>query len=51
MPVFGWESSAMGEVHTNERGGVRFPYGTPDCPGWTLAAPLPPLDESGEEDE
>ena len=38
-------------AYTNEKVGVHFPYGVPDRPGWTPIAPLPPLDESGEEDD
>jgi beta-lactamase superfamily II metal-dependent hydrolase len=39
-------------VYTNEKLGVCFPYGGMSYrPGWTPLPPLPPLDESGEEDD
>src|SRR6266487_1131204 len=38
-------------AYTTERAGVCFPSGVAIRPGWYTATPLPPLDESGEEDD
>ncbi len=38
-------------AYTTERAGVCFPSGVAIRPGWSTATPLPPLDESGEEDD
>jgi beta-lactamase superfamily II metal-dependent hydrolase len=37
--------------YTTEKMGVRFHEDMPDRPGWVPLSPLPPLDESGEEDD
>lgn len=38
-------------VYTNENTHICFPNGVPTRQGWLTATPLPPLDESGEEDD
>jgi len=38
-------------AYTTEVAGVCFPSGVARRPGWSTATPLPPLDESGEEDD
>ncbi len=38
-------------AYTTEHAGICFPNGLALRPGWSPASPLPPLDESGEEDD
>lgn len=38
-------------TYSTEKNGVRFHNDMPNRPGWTPLSPLPPLDESGEEDD
>jgi beta-lactamase superfamily II metal-dependent hydrolase len=38
-------------VYSTEEQGLCFHNDMPTRPGWTSVAPLPPLDESGEEDD
>ncbi len=37
-------------AYTSEKAEICFPSGVRTRPGWLAATPLPPLDESGEED-